>query len=188
MNKKTSKKLTESKKEQIRNEFVQGTVDEDGNRTYPKIEDLIKKFSVAKSTLYRVAQNEEWKISRERFQKELQTKLDNERIKNLTEENKKIDITSINLAKALMATVGQGIRRNTEEINQGNLGLPPTQLNALANTALTAQKIAKLALGETTENVNLNANFKEADAFREAMELLDTVAEQRREANDSSVH
>ena len=87
-----------------------------------------------------------------------------------------------------MATVGQGIRRNTEEINQGNLGLPPTQLNALANTALTAQKIAKLALGETTENVNLNANFKEADAFREAMELLDTVAEQRREANDSSVH
>ena len=33
-----------------------------------------------------------------------------------------------------------------------------------------------------------NANFQEADAFREAMELLDTVAEQRRKADDSPVH
>ncbi len=73
-------------------------------------------------------------------------------------------------------------------MEDGKKGMIPSQLNALANAALNAQKIAKLALGETTENLNINANIQEADAFREAMELLDSVAEQRREANDSSVH
>jgi len=47
--------------------------------------------------------------------------------------------------------------------------------------------LAKLALGETTENVNLNANIQD-EAFREAMELLDTVADGRREGNDKAIH
>ena len=186
--KQAQKKLTETLKEQIRIEFVQGIQDYEGKREYPTIETLQKKFSVAKSTLYRVCQNSNWKTQREQFQRDLLAKVDKERIKNLTEENKKIDQTSIDLAKAMLATVGQGIRRNAQDINEGKQGLIPTQLNALANTALTAQKIAKLALGETTENLNVNANFQEADAFREAMELLDTVAEQRRKADDSPVH
>ena len=186
--KQAQKKLTEALKEQIRIEFVQGIQDEEGNREYPTIETLQKKFSVAKSTLYRVCQNNAWKTERERFQRELLAKVDKDRIKNLAEENKKIDQTSIDLAKAMFATVGQGLRKNMQDINEGKLGLSATHLHALANTALTAQKIAKLALGETTENVNLNANFHEADAFREAMELRDSVAEQRREADDSPVH
>ena len=53
---------------------------------------------------------------------------------------------------------------------------------------MKTQKFAKLALGESTDNINLNANIQEADAFREAMELLDTVAKQRRESNDKAVH
>ena len=59
---------------------------------------------------------------------------------------------------------------------------------SLANTALTAQKLAKLALGEATEKLDLNANINETEAFREVMELLDTVAEQRREGDSKAIH
>ena len=189
MDKKTqTQRLTTDLKLQIRNEFVQGNQDQEGNRTFPKVEDLVKKFSVAQSTLYRVSQKENWKIERERFQETLRAKLDKQRVKDLTEESKKIDKESIYLAKSIMKTVSKSLRTNDEVMEDGKKGMIPSQLNALANAALNAQKIAKLALGETTENLNINANIQEADAFREAMELLDTVAEQRREADDSSVH
>ena len=63
----------------------------------------------------------------------------------------------------------------------------PSQLHALANAALSAQRLAKLALGEVTDNVEINGNLQD-NAFREAMELLDSVADRRRESDDQPIH
>ncbi len=186
--KSTSQKLTDHLKLKIRNEFVQGLSDDTGARITYSLDELAKKHKVAKSTLYRVANKESWKVEREKFQMEYTQKLDQERAKNLSEESKKFDNTSINLAKALMATVGQNLRKNTDDINNGKKSFIPSQINALANAAIAAQKLAKLALGESTEKVELNANISEENAFREAMELLDSVARDRQQADDSSVH
>ena len=186
MSKKTqSKKLTDNLKIKIRNEFVQG-IEEDGKRKVFSLDELIKKHKVAKSTLYRLSQKENWRVQREQFNNEYLAKLDDDRKKNLSEESKRFDNQSINLAKALYSTVGAIIRDNSTGISEGKKGLPPSQTNALANAALSAQRLAKLALGEATHNIN--ANVREADAFREAMELLDSVAEQRRESNDTAIH
>ena len=57
----------------------------------------------------------------------------------------------------------------------------------MANAALSAQRLAKLAMGEVTHNVEINGNLQD-NAFREAMELLDTVADRRRETDDKPVH
>jgi hypothetical protein len=189
MNKKIkTNKLTETLKSKIRTEFVQGIEDDEGIRILPTLENLIKSHNVAKSTLYRIAKQDNWKMEREQFQQQYQEKLNQERIKNLSEESKKFDNNSLNIAKSLLATVGQTMNRNALEINEGKQGLVPTQINALANAAVTAQRLAKLALGEATENMNLNANIKDTEAFRSAMELLDSVAEQRRESDSKSVH
>ena len=80
------------------------------------------------------------------------------------------------------------ITKNANDLRGGKRGLIASQLNALATTAVTAQRLAKLALGEATHNMNLNANIKDTEAFRSAMELLDTVAEQRRESDSNSIH
>jgi len=186
--KSTTTRLTDTIKLKARNDFVQGIDDEEGVKNMPTLDELAKKYKLAKSTLYRVAKKESWKIEKEKFQAKYMAKLDQERVKNLHEESKKFDTTSLNIAKSLMVTVGQSISLNAQEKQQGKKGLPPNQLNALANTAIQAQRLAKLALGEATHNMNLNANIQEADAFREAMELLDSVAEQRRESNDQAIH
>lgn len=189
MSKKTTKqKLTATLKELIRNEFVQGIDDEAGQRKTFTLDELISKHNVAKSTLYRTASNENWRLERERFQQEFLLSLDRERIKNLAEESKRFDNTSLTLAKALMQTVGQNIRKNTGDMNAGKKSLQPSQVNALANAALSAQRLAKLALGESTHKVELNGNITEETAFREAMELLDEVARGKQQADDSSVH
>ncbi len=188
MNKKsTTKKLTETIKLQIRNDFVQGVSNEEGLKNFPTLDELYKHYKVAKSTLYRVSNKENWRIEREQFQATYKEKLDKKRTETLVKEGKSLDTRSINVAKSLMCTIEKTISKNLENIEEGKTGLIPTQINALANTALTAQKIGKLALGETTENVEINGNIQNT-AFREAMELLDTVAEQRRESNDSPIH
>lgn len=180
-------KLTADLKIEIRNLFVQGINEDNGTRKTYTLDELYKQYNVAKSTLYRVAQQEGWRLERDKFQQKYIAELDAERTKNLTEESKKFDINSLNLAKALMATVGQNIRKNTANINAGSKNFQPSQLNALASAALSAQRLAKLALGETTDNVKLDANLQD-EAFREAMELLDTVADGRRKGNDKAIH
>ena len=62
MTKKTRNlKLTDTLKLKIRNEFVQGITDDSGARVVFTLEELHKKHKVAKSTLYRVANKENWK-------------------------------------------------------------------------------------------------------------------------------
>lgn len=186
--KKATTRLSETKKISIRNDFVQGIDNEEGIKVMPTLDELHQKYKVAKSTLYRISKKEDWKLARDKFQKEYLNKLDSERIKNLQEESKKFDTTSLNIAKSLMIVVGQSITENVQDKQQGKKGLTPNQISALANTAIQSQRLAKLALGEATHNMNLNANIQETETFREAMELLDTVAEQRRDSNDSAIH
>ena len=189
MSKKTQKKkLTQDLKEKIRTEFVQGIDEENGQRKTFTLDELITKHNVAKSTLYRVANKDNWRLEKERFQQEYLLTIDRQRIKNLAEESKRFDNTSLTLARALIQTIGANIRKNTEDMNAGKKSLQPTQVNALANAALSTQKLAKIALGETTEKVELNGNITEETAFREAMELLDEVARGKQQADDSPVH
>ena len=184
MNTKTdTSKLTDNLKLEIRNEFVQGIGDE-SNRKFYTLDELIKKHNVAQSTLYRVARDEKWKMQKDHFQSEYLSNLDKERTKTLSEESKKMDNNSINLAKALYQTVGQVIQSNNQAIQDGKKGLPPNQINALANAAIVAQRLAKLALGEATDNIN--ANVQENDSFRRAMELLDAVEDSRSPGNSST--
>ena len=185
--KQSTVKLTTDLKSEIRDVFVRGIDDQDGLVRHHTLEELRIKYNVAKSTLYRVAKKENWIQEREDFQTKLRSETDVRRRTELVNESSQFDLNSLTLAKALMATVGQNIRKNTDNINNGSRGLLPAQLNALANAALSAQRLGKLALGETTDNVNINADT-ENEAFRRAMELLDSVAEGRREGDDKPIH
>lgn len=178
-------KITSDLKERLREAYVQGETDSQGFRRTSTIEELADQHSLSKNTLYKLAQREKWKVEQEKFQRKYEQKLDLQRIKEFAVESKKFDTASINIAKALLARVGQVIR-NAQ--NSSMEEFTPNQLDALAGAAIKTQKFAKLAMGENTDNINLNANIKQTDAFRDAMELLDSVAEQRREVNDKAIH
>ena len=68
-----------------------------------------------------------------------------------------LDSSSLNLAKAILVTVGQKIKANQEAERVGDEGLSSTHLQSLSTASLNAQKLAKLALGEPTENTSINA-------------------------------
>ena len=144
-----------------------------------------------RQTLYRWAQKESWKAQQERFHQEYIEKLDAERQKELIHESKQFDSNALRVAKFLLNEVGISLSMNSQQRTQDPQStklLTPQAVAQLSNAALSAQKLGKLALGESTENMKLNAEISDTDAFREAMELLDTVAEQRRQTSDNPIH
>lgn len=182
MSKKTVK-LTPTLKEKVRNLYVQGIEDEQGARILYSLDTLATQHKIGKSTLYRHAKDEGWKVQQEQFQQEYLAQLDENRKKELVDESKKFDMTTLNISKALLGQIGQSIKKAQSEDK-----FSPSLLNTLAEATYKVQRVAKLALGEATDNMNLNAKVEDTSAFREAMELLDEVAEQRRESNDSAIH
>ena len=183
MNKKTSKlkKLTPKLKDDIRQSFIYG-IDNEGVKEYPTLDALIKKHKVAKSSLYRLAQTEKWKFQREDHQRSFEQEIEKQRVQRRVEESIGFDNSSINLAKGIYSTVAKMLTENTNRLNRGQLGMPAAQLRSLVSAASIAQKIAKLALGESTENIN--ANIKDDTAFRDAMEILDEYARAKSSSND----
>lgn len=177
------KKITSELKEQLRTSYVQGDIDPQGFRRTATIEDLADLHKLSKNTLYKLAQRENWKFQQEKFQHEYEEKLDAQRIKEFSVEAKKLDSACLNIAKALLARCGNVIR-NTQ--NASIKDFTPQQLDSMASAALKTQKFAKLALGESTDNINLNGNLQEHDTFRRAMELLDSVEESRSKGNSTT--
>ena len=55
--------------------------------------------------------------------------------------------------------MGNKIRANQESERSGEEGMTSSQLQSLSTASLNAQKLAKLALGEPTENTTINAKI-----------------------------
>mgnify|MGYP002624973178 FL=1 len=184
-------KITKDLLEKIRNKYVQGIDEDTGEKKYLSIDALAIEHNIAKSTLYRWSQKENWKTQQERFHSEYLEKLDATRQKELLQESKQFDSNALRVAKFLLNEVGISLSLNSQARTQDPQSpklLTPQAVSQLSNAALSAQKLGKLALGESTENMKLNAEISDTDAFREAMELLDSVAEQRRQRSDSPLH
>ena len=133
-NKKTKYKIiTASLKDKLRVAYVQGELDTQGFRKTQSIEELAANNNLSKNTLYKLAQRENWKFQQDKFQKEYQDKLDNQRLKEFSIESKKFDSACLNIAKALIARVGTNIR---DAQNQNTKEFTPQQLDSLAGAAM----------------------------------------------------
>ena len=181
-------KLTQPLREQIRNEFVQGVELGDGQRKTFTLEELIKKHKVAQTTLYRAAKDEDWKGQRDRFQEEYLAKLDHIRAKEFVAKSKNIDSQSVKVAEHVLGAISKQVEKNYRDVMENQKGLSPSQILTLSNAAMVAQKMAKLALGESTANINVNADIKENTSFRRAMELLDELEDAKRAEGGSVTH
>ncbi len=188
MSKKSTVKLTPNLKEMIRNEFVQGVELSDGDRKTFTLEELIQKHGVAKATLYRVSKDDDWKGQRDRFQEEYLAKLDHTRAKVLVNKSKQIDSESVKVAEHVLGAISKQVEKNYKDVMDNRSGLSPSQILTLSNAAMVAQKMAKLALGESTANINVNADIKENSSFRRAMELLDELEDAKRSGSVSTTH
>ena len=171
-------KLTDSIKLKIRNDFVQG-IDGEDKKMFPTLDELTTKYKVAKSTVYRAARSEGWKVQKEQLQTEYLKALDKKRSKDMANKSMKTDDRTLQLADAVFVSIAQTLQQNNKDIQKGKKGLPPHGITAIAQAIAIAQRVSKLALGEATQKIDATINENTNEAFRRAMELLDEVEDSR---------
>jgi len=185
-----SKKLTEELAQIIRDEFVHGLLNEDGERSFPTIETLAKSHGVARTTLYRRSSDQSWQIQKNQYQSELTQKLDSERMQKMVSDNKRLDDNCAQIAMGIISSVGRKLQRTFEMERDNPLytGMNTTELSHLAHAVAQAQKIGKLALGQAQEISKVSADVSRPEAFRRAMEQLDELAAVRANQDGGSIH
>tara|TARA_R100001244_G_scaffold132160_2_gene107353 strand:+ start:369 stop:884 length:516 start_codon:yes stop_codon:yes gene_type:complete len=152
-------KLTDELKSKMKSEYVVGDANDEGFRRTKTIEQLAEENNVSINTLYKAAQRDGWREQKDNFQAEFEAEIEAQRIDEFAKESKALDSSSLNLAKAIFITVGNKIRANQESERSGEEGMTSSQLQSLSTASLNAQKLAKLALGEPTENTTINAKI-----------------------------
>jgi hypothetical protein len=192
-------KLSPDRWLEIRNLFVHGIVDESGRREYLSVDAIGKREGVNPSTIQKRSREENWVGARADFERRLRDQVDRERRKELAKEASEFDITSLRLAKGLQNEIAQIIiesqenrRRYKEALLNGRRPDPelrllaPATLNSLASALSVAQKVGRLAMGESTENANVNVNDQRE--LEEARRIIDELARGKREDGPPVVH
>jgi hypothetical protein len=176
-----SRNLTDELKIIIKEEFVQGYVDEQEVRRYPSLDALIKRHSVARTTLYRHAAKENWQRQKNQFLTELERTNQEARLSEMLAQSKRLDGNALQIAHSLMGKVARHLHkdeeRNRDEV--GYKGLSAVVLERFSIVVGNAQKIGKLALGEAQEISKVNADVSAPESFTEIMEQLDELREHR---------
>lgn len=185
-----SSKITDEVKMQMRDEFVHGVVNGEGVREFPTIDSLQRKYDVPRATLYRYASGGDWQGQKNRYQTELQQKLDEERMTRMVEDSKRLDDSCIQIAQAMLGSVGRKLQKTIEleRQNPEYQGLDASTLNQLSSVTANAQKIGKLALGEAQEISKVAADVSNPEAFRSIMDQLDELAATRAQTFDGAIH
>ncbi len=183
-----TEKITEELSKQMRDEFVHGDM-VNNERTYPSIDALVNKHGVARATLYRIAERDNWQDDKNRIQTSIETQLDEVRVAKIVDQGKKLDDTALTLAQGLLSTVGRKLQQGLQAEQAGlkDSTLSENNLRELSQTAINAQKLGKLALGQAQEISKVSADVSSPEAFREVMEQLDQIAEARSSSHDHSL-
>ena len=104
-------KLTQDLSQKIMLEFCEGELQEDGSRVTISLDKLIKKYDVAKATLYRRASKEGWNDKRTEFLTRTRETIQNNRIKDMAEEAGKLDKASLRIAQGFLGRVATQLMR-----------------------------------------------------------------------------
>lgn len=182
-----TQKLTDSLKQQIKLQFIEGYVDEQNRRNYPSIDELSKKHNVAIATLYRHSKKEDWQNQKNEFQTTIEDKIKQNRINDFVKASERLDESCIQISQALLNSIGRKLERQQNEFRKSDTyeGLPNSELRDMSNTVLNAQKIGKLALGEAQEISKVSANVTNDEDFQY---LVDEIQEINRSRSERANH
>jgi hypothetical protein len=178
--------------QRVRAAYVQGVEDENGFRRFPTYQQLEAEYNVNYGTIALRCKKEGWQEERAIFERKLREDIDAKKRKELLKASVEFDSSSLKLAKAIQAEIGQLLVAAQYERQKIAQGLEPERkiftssaLSSMAMALATAQKVGRLALGESTENGRDVGDFRaELD---EARAIVARLAEQKRTGGNLSV-
>ena len=144
--------------EDLKHEYIYGSVHKDGRRSFKSLDNLIKEFELSPSTIYRRSSKESWKDQRIAFRAELSEDIKKARKHDIVNDIKMIHNKA---TQGLSLILDKAINCLDNQI------LKPRDLHNLTQTIIACYKNLPEVV-ETDEDDN--------EAFRSAMDMLDQIA------------
>ena len=149
--------------EDLKHEYIYGSVHKDGRRSFKSLDNLIKEFELSPSTIYRRSSKEQWKDQRIAFRAELSEEIKKARKHDIVND---IEMIHNKATQGLSLILDKAINCLDNQI------LKPRGLFNLTQTIIACYKNLPEVV-ETDEDDN--------EAFRSAMDMLDQIAAFKRD-------
>jgi len=161
----------------IKREYVEGHINEDDKQTWPTMKKLSLKYGIPPAYLRRIASAQKWTIEKTNYVTNYEHSLQAEKIHYLAQKSAKFDGKCIKIAE-------EGIKKIENLLFNANIILengtkvifPLDDLELAAKTLEKFQKIGRLALGNSTDNVT--KSIKAATESISFSDGLNTVMKQ----------
>jgi hypothetical protein len=123
--------------------YVQGR-EVNGAREYPSLAELAREFGVSHQYLQQRCAAGGWSEKRQKFLGEIEAKAAEIASTTLAKQSATFDLSCFDAAKRLVLDIGR-------QIEKGSLSLAAR--SSLASALVNAQRVGRLALGDSVENV-----------------------------------
>ena len=148
----------------LKYEYIYGSVHSDGRRSFKSLDNLIKQHQLAAATIYRRSSKESWKDQRIAFRVELSEEIKKAKKQDIVNDiqfiqNKATSGLSLILDKAI-------------DFLDKDVSINPRGLYNLTQTIIACSRNLP-AIAESDEDDN--------EGFRKAMEMLDQIADFKRD-------
>lgn len=143
----------------IKADYVEGAINEEGNFIYPTFDDLVEKHGCSYSSLSKKAANERWMQERKIFETKMQERRQEMKAEAIASESASFDSKCLTAADEILAVVKERAKQPD---------LRSSEYDVLSRAIVNLQKVGKLALGEVTEHVK-----KEDDSLANLVKIID---------------
>lgn len=128
--------------EHIKILFVEGELNANNTRVWPKIIELAKRFKLKPGTLEQYAIRENWKLIKSQFLLKLEATRQDKRIEILSSEAVKFDRICFNAANQIIEKITVDLQKTSDLF----------KIESIVRSLEKAQKVGRLATGESTSN------------------------------------
>ena len=148
----------------IKAEYVEGVVDEDGNRAWLSLEETAVKFGCSVTYIRKRSSKEGWLSERHIFVQKVAQAINEKKSDKLAGKSADFDIKCLKVADAGVTHIAHHFKVAAEAKKPLSL----TEANLAAQALKSFQQVGRLALGESTEKTDnttpiINLNLTKVD-------------------------
>jgi hypothetical protein len=141
---------------EIKDLYIMGELDKEGNIVYSSNIDLAKRFGIHPSTLSVRIKDEDWKTEKNLYLDNVEKRKREKRIESLADEAANFDFRVLNAAKDGLEHVEHYFRQAKFKYKETGKTLSLDSIESLMRSVEKAQKIGRLALGENASAAQSN--------------------------------
>jgi len=144
--------------EEIRKAFVEGSINDQGNRFYPSMSEVSKQFNVPKGSIGARAAKEQWAEQREILANKIMEITNEKTIEAVSDAGSKFDLLCFNVASRASMLL-------SEKLEVATRNADVDEMSKLSTALKNFQQVGRLALGLSTDisktSGSLNVNAKD---------------------------